>query len=116
MLNDYHNKIAPDSDSELKRIEKALEENQRKNSNIFSFIMDKGFSADIAQADLASLDEEKTFRTSQRKEIENQNTSNAIYEAINRLIWGDFPKFLKKGVKINFNKNSALFAPYFSPK
>jgi len=59
MLNDYNNKIASEGDGELKRIEKALEENQRKISNIFSFIMDKGLSADIAQADLIRLDEEK---------------------------------------------------------
>ena len=36
MLNDYNNKIASESDSELKRIEKALEENQRKISNILA--------------------------------------------------------------------------------
>ena len=78
MLNDYNNKIASESDSELKRIEKALEENQRKISNIFSFIMDKGLSADIAQADLIRLDEEKKLLERQRKEIENKNVQKIL--------------------------------------
>ena len=95
MLNEYNNKIASESDSELKRIEKALEENQRKISNIFSFIMDKGLSADIAQADLTRLDEEKKLLERQRKEIEDKNTSNAISEAIVKELIERSSEFIK---------------------
>ena len=95
MLNDYNNKIASEADGELKRIEKALKENQRKISNIFSFIMDKGLSADIAQADLTRLDEEKKLLERQRKEIEDKNTSNAISEAIVKELIDKSGEFIK---------------------
>ena len=95
MLNDYNNKIASESDSELKRIEKALEENQRKISNIFSFIMDKGLSADIAEVDLTRLYEEKRFLERQHKEIEDKNTSNAISEAIVKELIAKSSEFIK---------------------
>ena len=95
MLNDYNNKIASESDSEWKRIEKALEENQRKISNIFSFIMDTGLSADIAQTDLTRLDEEKKLLERQRKEIEDKNTSNAISEAIVKELIAKSSEFIK---------------------
>lgn len=59
MLNDYSGKIAQEPDGDITRLEKALEENRRKISNIFSFIMENGFTSDKAKATLTALEEEK---------------------------------------------------------
>ena len=81
MLNDYNSRIAQESDSDIKRLEKALAENQRKISNIFNFIMENGFASDTAKATLTALEEEKKLLENQLKEITDKNTSNAISES-----------------------------------
>ena len=95
MLNDYNNKIASESDSELKQIEKALVENQRKISNIFKFVMENGFASDTAKETLTKLEAEKKLFENQLKEIENKNKSNAISEAIVKELMVKSGEFLK---------------------
>ena len=57
--------------------------------------MDKGLSADIAQADLTRLNEEKKLLERQPKEIEDKNTSNVISEAIVKELIDKSSEFIK---------------------
>ena len=57
-------------------------------------MLDRPLSADIAQADLTRLDEEKKLLERQRKEIEDKNTSNAISEAIVKELIAKSSEFL----------------------
>ena len=95
MLNDYNSRIAQESDSDIKRLEKALAENQRKISNIFNFIMENGFASDTAKATLTALEEEKKLLENQLKEITDKNTSNAISEAIVKELMEKSGEFLR---------------------
>lgn len=95
MLNDYNSRIAQESDSDIKRLEKSLTENQRKISNIFNFIMENGFASDTAKATLTALEEEKKLLENQLKEITDKNTSNAISEAIVKELMEKSGEFLR---------------------
>ena len=95
MLNDYNSRIAQESDSDIKRLEKVLAENQRKISNIFNFIMENGFASDTAKATLTALEEEKKLLENQLKEITDKNMSNAISEAIVKELMEKSGEFLR---------------------
>ena len=95
ILNDYNSRIAQESDSDIKRLEKSLTENQRKISNIFNFIMENGFASDTAKATLTALEDEKKLLENQLKEITDKNTSNAISEAIVKELMEKSGEFLR---------------------
>ena len=95
MLNDYNSKIAQESDSDIKRIEQALADNQRKTSNILNFVMENGFSSDTAKVKLTELENERKLLENQLKEITDKNKSNAISEAIVKELMAKASEFLK---------------------
>ena len=80
MLNDYNQKVASETGSELSKAKAELTENQRKVSGIIKMVTEAGISVDTVKASLKELEEQKQYLESYIKELEAANKANSISE------------------------------------
>ena len=80
MLNDYNQKVASETDSEMSKAKAELTENQRKVSGIIKMVTEAGISVDMVKTDLTELEKQRQYLESYIKELEATNKANSISE------------------------------------
>ena len=80
MLNDYNQRVASETNSELDKAKAELAENQRKVSSIIKMVTEAGISIDTVKADLMTLEQQKQYLEGYIRELEAENRANSISE------------------------------------
>ena len=80
MLNDYNQRVASETNSELDKAKAELAENQRKVSSIIKMVTEAGISIDTVKADLMNLEQQKQYLEGYIRELEAENRANSISE------------------------------------
>jgi len=80
MLNDYNQKAALETNSELVKAKAELTENQQKVSKIIKLVTETEISIDTVKAELKQLEEQKQYLESYIKELEAANKAKSISE------------------------------------
>ena len=80
MLNDYNQRVASETNSELDKAKAELAENQRKISSIIKMVTEAWISIDTVKADLMNLEQQKQYLEGYIRELEAENRANSISE------------------------------------